>query len=875
MKTPVKLRIVKSFVFPAFFYAFVSFTIGYIFWPYFYFVKNEVLITVAAVGIWRYSLLLVNYIRATIYAYIVYPRIKKQVAKLELKDKFPEHIYFIIPSYKEEPWVSIEVMQSILSELNNIPSTATLIISTGSDRDDAVIGAIFNAHPLKDKIELVFQRQKDGKRIAMGHALRAVARRYNSKDIEKNSITIFMDGDSYIPMYTLEKCIPIFTIFDDIGAVTTDESAYIDTKSNWYKDWFNLKFGQRHILFQSQSLSRKVLTLTGRFSLFRTSIVVTEDFISNIENDIIIDENYGKFRFLMGDDKSSWYNLMKNGWNMLYIPDAKIYSLESRDGNFLEISQSLPYRWYGNTLRNNQRARALKNQPLFIRYLFYDQIFLMWTSIVGIVGAILLSIFVNGVYLPIYIAWVLLVRIFQMLVLVLTGHNVSIRTVPLMLYSQWIGSYIKIKAFYHLSDQKWSKGGTEVQTADENVARLKYRFAKYFSAYRMYFTITAFLFVMMTMNNNLAIIPSREFFADTIENNTVYFQTVTDDNIDDAKSLNELIASVKDGTTIKLPSGILDIYEPIVIKRSNITLKGRDTLLLSHLKNNEEAVILIKGTKGIEVARSKESLYNKIKISINLKKNANLTTFLLVEQANDETYVKEHMGSKRWYKKYPTLRTEIVEVAKVEEENIYFSYLVRSEIDKNAKISNINAVTNVHLKNISIKGDKSTKRYKHIYENRDKNRFIDGIKFIYAASSSLQNIRIEDSGSNPLVFERSYECFGKNIYIDGSLNKGKNANGYLRFNKTFRVYLEDIVVKNIRHITFQWGSAYNSLKNIYSEVDVNFHGGSSHHNSVDNIEFNVDKKHKWGEIYHTPEDASWASPDYDSNRVDNVSYREN
>ncbi|MCD6432753.1 MAG: hypothetical protein J7L21_01805, partial [Sulfurimonas sp.] len=171
----------------------------------------------------------------------------------------------------------------------------------------------------------------------------------------------------------------------------------------------------------------------------------------------------------------------------------------------------------------------------------------------------------------------------------------------------------------------------------------------------------------------------------------------------------------------------------------------------------------------------------------------------------------------------------------------------------------------------SIKGDKSTKEYKHLYENRDKNRFIDGIKFIYTAASSLQNIKIEDSGLNPLVFERSYDCFGKNIYIDGSLNKGKGGSGYLRFNKTFRVHLENVIVKNIRHITFQWASAYNSLKNIYSEVDLNFHGGSSHHNKVENIEFNVDKeRHKWGEIYHTPKDASWASPDYNSNKVVNI-----
>jgi len=60
--------------------------------------------------------------------------------------------------------------------------------------------------------------------------------------------------------------------------------------------------------------------------------------------------------------------MMKNSWDMLYLPDVMAYSLESRDGDFLAISRSLPYRWYGNTLRNNKRARALKNRS-------------MWTSV--------------------------------------------------------------------------------------------------------------------------------------------------------------------------------------------------------------------------------------------------------------------------------------------------------------------------------------------------------------------------------------------------------------------------------------------------------------------------------------------------------------
>jgi len=500
----------SSLIEPAFFYIIISFFLFYLSRPYLHNVKSEFVISIAVIGIWRYSLMIINYLRAAMYAHYTYPKYQKRIDELPWVKRYPEHIYFIIPSYKEEAWVSTEVFQSLLTDINTLPCKGTLIVSTGSDYDDSIIQNVYDAHPNKDNIALIFQRQENGKRIAMGHALRALARDVNQKD--EQSLTVFMDGDTYIPCGTLEKSLPIFMIEKDLGAVTTNEVAYINSESRWYKDWFNLKFAQRHVLFQSQSISKRVLTLTGRFSIFRTSAVISEDFIGMIENDIIIDPSYGKFRFLMGDDKSSWYNLLKNSWEMLYLPDVLVYSLESRDGDFLKVSQSLPYRWYGNTLRNNARARALKNQPLFIRYLLWDQVILMWTSVVGITTALFFAFFVNIFYLPLYISWILIVRTLQMTIFTLFGHRVSVRTLPLMLYTQWIGSYIKIKAFFHLSDQKWSKSKDEVQTADKDIDIIRYSLSSYFSPYRMYLYIVLFFFLMLTVYTQILSLPQIKIF---------------------------------------------------------------------------------------------------------------------------------------------------------------------------------------------------------------------------------------------------------------------------------------------------------------------------------------------------------------------------
>ena len=857
----------SSLIKPTIVYFSLSMFLLYISLPYMHYVHKSIIVGAAFIGSWRYSLMLLNYIRAYIYAKKRYPEYLKAIEKLPQDKRYPKHLYIIIPSYKEDAWVTTEVFQALFSELNQLKCTTTIVVATGTPQEDSVIRNVYDAHPSTDSISLILQRQSDGKRVAMGHMLRVVA-----KDTDKNNyddtITVFMDGDTYLPLNSLKKTLPFFMLDKNLGAITTNEVAYINSKSSWYKEWFNLKFAQRHVLFQSQSLSKRVLTLTGRFSVFRTSAVITEEFISTIEHDIIVDPSYGKFRFLMGDDKSSWYILMKHNYNMLYLPDVLVYPLESRDTQFLKISRFLPYRWYGNTLRNNKRARALKDQPLFIRYLLIDQIVLMWTSLVGVAAALFLSIFVHIVYLPLYFSWIILVRLFQMFVFVYFGHRVSMLTLPIMLYSQWMGAYIKIKSYFHLSDQKWSKSGEE-QNAHSDADFIKYAFFRFYAPFRMYFYIALFLFFILTLYTGIFKIPRYEVFAADYEpSRSVLFQAQTDDGKDDAKALNTLIASVADYTTILLPQGTLDVYEPLVIKRSHITLKGDNTTLLSHLKGEYKSVMSISGKRSRYIGKTAESMYGHIHTKITTKFDIKPKTLLLIEQKNDYDYVHNVLGSQKWYRKYPTLRAEIVEVAKFKNPVLTTSFRVKSRIDKGASIYEISPVTDVTLENITFDSIYKSEKYNYIYKNSRKDLMIDTLHLLYASYIHLNNITIKNSGSNPLVFERCYYCDGKNITIDGAINKGKKGNGYLRFNKSFHITLHDVSVKHIRHIVFQWASAYNRIDNLYTEVDINFHGGSSHDNLITNVVYNVDKtKHKWGRVYITPKDASWAPPDLGSNIV--------
>jgi glycosyltransferase Alg8 len=103
--------------------------------------------------------------------------------------------------------------------------------------------------------------------------------------------------------------------------------------------------------------------------------------------------------------------------------------------------------------------------------------------------------------------------------------------------------------------------------------------------------------------------------------------------------------------------------------------------------------------------------------------------------------------------------------------------------------------------------------------------------------------------------------------LDGAWNKGDGGSGYLRIARSYHGTVEGCEVRGIRHIALQWSSAYNHIRDIDSQVDVNFHGGYTHHNDVDDVRFAIPAAHPWPAIYTTPGDAHWAPPDGPGNRV--------
>jgi glycosyltransferase Alg8 len=880
----------NSLVVPAFLYFWLAWGLGYLFWPYFYYVKNEMLLSLGAFAIWRYGWQWIHYSRSIIYSFFVFPAMRKKIEKIPFEDRFPDHIFFIIPSYREEAWVSRETIHSILSELGKIPSSATLIVATGADFDDQVIKAIYDTHPVKEKVDLIFQRQSNGKRIAMGHALRKAARIFNHRGSDARSVTFFMDGDSYLEPRTLMKTLPFFRLYPKLGALTTNEIAFIDSQSSWYKDWFNLKFGQRHILFQSHSLSRKVMTLTGRFSLFRTHIVLEEDFISQIENDILINWRHGKFRFLMGDDKSSWFYVLKHGWEMLYIPDVLCYSLESRDGHFLEVSRSLPFRWYGNTLRNNQRALDLgwKKTGFFIWLCILDQKLSMWTSLVGLVSALVLSIFRSFIYLPVFISWVLFVRILQMSIIAYRGHPVSVRTIPLMLYNQWVGAIIKIKAFFQLDNQSWAKGKTTQKT--KRAVMVKVPFIQKFPL--MLWGVSYFFFgtAVLLADKALLIPPMPYLTSQEFRNKLTHikkkqgikqidvmdFGVIPDDTRDDGAALTRLIRNLPEDTPCELllPAGHLTLNTPVQIRRSNLIMSGKGkgkTFFDVSMRLPEQEAILIEGEKGTRLGRlAVATAPTDTRLVLRNMVNVSQGSIVLMTTPNTSSFLAG-TGAEHWNKELPHIRQTLVKVVKsVSGTELLLDRWVDAHYPEGiTELFRVSPVVGVKLRHFTMEYIlNDVHPDPDVFLNKYPQSEVDFIALRWTLNCRICHIKLLNAGRHPLNLEWARSCKLDHLSIDGSWNKGKGGNGYVRLARSHLCEFSYSSIEHIRHITLQWSSSRNHLHHLNTHVDINLHGGGEHHNRIDHIHFISPWDHKWPPVTVTGKRAHWAPPTGTRNLLD-------
>lgn len=429
-------------------------------------VQEEIVYTLGIIGVWRYGWKSIHLLRGLYYQYVRYP-VLSSLAEITQK---PSEILVVIPSYRTAPEVSAPVFRALIDEIGNFGVACRAVACVTDEADIGIIESQFDK--LKQRVPVtlfIIDQDGTGKRNTMADALTLLA---EDRPVSKDSVLILMDADTVLPEGILAKVSGFLMRYHDLGAVTTHNKPIVKGNS-LTRQWYRQRMAQRHFYMCSLSLTYRVLVLTGRFSAFRASMALSPDFIESLRYDHVKHWRYGKIRMLTGDDKSTWFYVLKERWKMLYIPDVAVTCLEDApSGNFFKTSISLMMRWYGNMLRSNIRAIELgpRKAGLFLWLCLLDQRISMWTTLIGPSLAIFVAALLGPKVVITYLFWVAATRSLNVMLISVQSGQFHPIFVVLLWYEQMVGSLVKVYLFFHPNVQRWTRQGIAAQAEDQSLA---------------------------------------------------------------------------------------------------------------------------------------------------------------------------------------------------------------------------------------------------------------------------------------------------------------------------------------------------------------------------------------------------------------------
>ncbi len=465
--------------------------------------NNEIVYVIGILGIWRYLWWFNHWMRALTFEKITYPRMRTRAEALWDSGWRPRHIHVQMTTFREHREISEAVIRALCEEFREagVPATIWLGSSEASDEQKIMRHLKLVGSDLDITLRIIRQNQP-GKRVAIALILRAMSR----EGLGKNDIVAFMDGDFVLHPGAFRKCTPLFALDPELHALTTDEHVLVKGPK-WMQSWLNMRFAQRRLAMQSHALSNRVLTLTGRFSLFRATHITSHEFIRLQEADFLNHWLWGTFRFLSGDDKSSWYTLLKHGVKMTYVPDAAGTTIEVVEGNGRTRMVENLRRWSGNMLRNGLRAIQLgpRRMPFFIWWCCVDQRLAMWTMLFSPMMALAGTLKFGTGFLFAYAAYIAVTRFMLSFVLFAYSREVDLNFIWTLYANQLLNAGVKVYMMWRLSKQKWTNRGNQKQGFSGNTWLTTFR-----ETMATYLTALSFtsLFLGVVLYTNLLTVPS-------------------------------------------------------------------------------------------------------------------------------------------------------------------------------------------------------------------------------------------------------------------------------------------------------------------------------------------------------------------------------
>lgn len=427
--------------------------------------RGEALLVIGFIGVWRYLWKALHLFRGLYYRYVRYPALSRLIDPTQK----PTELLIVIPSYRTAPEISTQVFNALVREIDAFGVACRVVACVTDAADVNIIRSQWDTLRTHVPVTLhIIDQDGTGKRNALADALELLAK---GRPIAKDAVLVLMDGDSVVPEGIFSKVSGFFLRYHDLGALTTHNASKV-SGSSLKRQWYRQRMAQRHFFMNSLSLNYGLLTLTGRFSVFRASLALSPEFIEGLRHDQVDHWRAGRIRFLTGDDKSTWFHVLKTRWKMMYLPDTVVTCLEEApEGSFVSSSLSLMTRWYGNMVRSNLRAIRLKpwHTGWFLWLCLLDQRISVWTTLSGPFMALFLTAVLGPQVLVAYLLWVVLTRSVHGLLLWAQSGQFHPLFIPLLWYDQMAGSLVKVYLLLKPERQRWTRQNIKAARSNDGL----------------------------------------------------------------------------------------------------------------------------------------------------------------------------------------------------------------------------------------------------------------------------------------------------------------------------------------------------------------------------------------------------------------------
>jgi glycosyltransferase Alg8 len=405
-----------------------------------------VVLGLGAIGMWRHTWGLTNFVRAYVYS-------SSRSTNIPKLPTSRYNLTVILPVYSQTDDEVRLVARGLRDGVTTTTDRVLVVCAHKTAEQRKIIQAELG---VVGGLSLAFVPQIGlGKREAMADALSLAA---TVMPKSESDFVLLMDGDTLVTIRAIVASVAELQSDASLGAVCVNETPIVQG-SPTFTMWRWLRSLQRNHIMSAFSASDRVLVLTGRFSMYRADFLLAPEVINRIRKDHLTHE--AKFiPLLTGDDKTTWLELLRRGKNLRYLPEVEVYPIErqSSDCSFFRETLALTTRYSGNMARANLHPdawRGAKGKTHF-RYGLLDQRISMWTSLLTPAALALSLLSMRFDLFILIMTYALLIKNLQAVALYMTSGSYSATFPYLIFYNQLMMSLVKISTFAFLHRQRWT-----------------------------------------------------------------------------------------------------------------------------------------------------------------------------------------------------------------------------------------------------------------------------------------------------------------------------------------------------------------------------------------------------------------------------------